>query len=226
MLSVTGLAKHYDSPHGRKVLFEDLSFDLPPSGRLGVLGRNGQGKSTLIKILGGVLAPSAGRTERRMSVSWPLGFGGGFQGSLTGLDNIRFISRIYGREIDEVTERTESFAELGEDLTMPIKHYSSGMRARLAFGLSLAIEFDCYLIDEIIAVGDVGFREKCQHELFERRAHRAFVIATHDLDFMRSTCERAIIIDNGRAKLFDDIDLAVDIYANLKINRQPAVHDV
>lgn len=225
MLSVSGLSKHYDTPSGRKVLFEDLSFDLPPSGRLGVLGRNGQGKSTLIKILGGVLSPSAGRIERHMSVSWPLGFGGGFQGSLTGIDNIRFISRIYRREYDEIIDRTEAFAELGEALTMPIKHYSSGMRARLAFGLSLAIEFDCYLIDEIIAVGDAGFREKCQHELFERRAHRAFVIATHDVNFMRATCERAIIIEGGRAKLFDDIDLAVEIYSHIGLSRQPATHD-
>lgn len=215
MLVVEGLSKHYETPAGRRVLFEDLSFDLKPSGRLAILGRNGQGKSTLIKMLGGVLRPTAGQIRWTMSPSWPLGFGGGFQGSLTGLDNIRFISRIYDRPIEAVIERTEGFAELGSALAMPIKHYSSGMRARLAFGLSLAIDFDCYLIDEIIAVGDLRFREKCEHELFERRAHKAFVIASHDTAFMRATCERAIIVEGGRAKLFEDMDLALDIYAAL-----------
>ena len=115
----------------------------------------------------------------------------------------------------EVIARTEGFAELGSALAMPIKHYSSGMRARLAFGLSLAIDFDCYLIDEIIAVGDLRFREKCEHELFERRAHKAFVIASHDTAFLKATCERAIIVEGGRAKLFEDMDVALEIYAAL-----------
>jgi capsular polysaccharide transport system ATP-binding protein len=220
MLTVTRLSKHYDTPQGRRVLFEDLSFDLPASGRLGILGRNGQGKSTLIKILGGVLTPTKGHVAWGETPSWPLGFSGGFQGSLTGLDNIRFISRIYDRPTEEIVVRTEAFAELGDALTMPVKHYSSGMRARLAFGLSLAIEFSCYLIDEVIAVGDASFQEKCQHELFERRAHRAFIIASHDLAFIRATCERAIIIEDGRAKLFDDIDLAIEIYMSLGRRRQ------
>ncbi|HET9160755.1 MAG TPA: ABC transporter ATP-binding protein [Caulobacteraceae bacterium] len=215
MLEVCRLSKQYESPSGPRVLFQELSFTLPQSGRLAILGRNGQGKSTLIKILGGVLIPTAGQVDWRMTPSWPLGFGGGFQGSLTGLDNIRFVSRIYDRPYEEVVERTEAFAELGRDLAMPVKLYSSGMRARLAFGLSLAIDFDCYLIDEIIAVGDAGFREKCQIELFERRAHRAFVIASHDLALLRATCEQAILIEDGRAKVFDDMELAADIYESL-----------
>ena len=161
MLTVEGLGKRYGGANGHS-LFEDLSFSLPPGGRLAVLGRNGQGKSSLIKILGGVLAPSSGRVSWGMSPSWPLGFAGGFQGSLTGLDNIRFISRIYGQPIEEMIRRTDDFAELGEALRQPLKHYSSGMRARLAFGLSLAIEFDCYLIDEVIAVGDSAFQRRCQ----------------------------------------------------------------
>lgn len=215
MLSVRNLAKRYPGPHGDRTLFEDLSFTLPRGGRLGVLGRNGQGKSTLIKILGGVLTPTAGQIDWDMRPSWPLGFSGGFQGSLTGLDNIRFISRIYQQPVEAIAERTESFAELGDALTMPIKHYSSGMRARLAFGLSLAIEFDCYLIDEIVAVGDRGFQEKCRRELFDSRAERAFIIASHDLALIGATCQQALIIEEGRAKLFDDVDLAIDVYAAL-----------
>jgi len=210
---VLNLAKHYPGPRGEMLrLFENLSFELTRNGRLAVLGRNGQGKSTLVKILGGVVAPSAGEARWSMTASWPLGFGGGFQGGMTGLDNIRFIARVYGRAPQATLERVEAFAELGEALEKPVRFYSSGMRARLAFGLSLAIEFDCYLIDEVIAVGDLVFAHKCEHELFERRADRAFVIASHDLALIRRTCERAIVIERGRAKLFDDIETAIAIY--------------
>jgi capsular polysaccharide transport system ATP-binding protein len=215
MLKVSGLAKSYPGAHGQRGLFDDLSFEVAQSGRLAVMGRNGQGKSTLIKILGGVLAPTAGQVIWSMRPSWPLGFAGGFQGSLSGLDNIRFISRVYGRPVEEIIERAEDFAQLGEALTMPLKHYSSGMRARLAFGLSLAVEFDCYLIDEVIAVGDSLFRRKCEDELFGRRADRAFIIASHDTEFLRRTCDRAIIIESGRAKLFEDLETALEIYADL-----------
>ncbi|WP_240612161.1 ABC transporter ATP-binding protein [Brevundimonas vesicularis] len=183
---------------------------------MAVLGRNGQGKSTLIKILGGVLAPTAGIVDWKMSPSWPIGFGGGFQGSLSGLDNIRFITRIYERSYDEVFERVESFAELGTALERPVKHYSSGMRARLAFGLSLAIDFDCYLIDELVAVGDARFQAKCAEELFGARRDRAFLIASHDMNLISHVCERALIVEGGRAKMFDDIGEAVDVYSWLR----------
>ncbi len=189
---------------------------------MAVLGRNGQGKSTLIKILGGVLLPTTGVVTWQMTNSWPLGLDGGFQGSLTGLDNIRFISRIYQRPFEEIFAFTEDFAELGKAMYMPMKHYSSGMRARLSFGISLAIEFDCYLIDEVISVGDASFRSKCEGELFGKRAHRSFIIASHDLGFIRSTCTRAIIIEKGRAKIFDDIDLAVDIFNAIGARPQDA----
>jgi len=212
MLSVRNLRKSYPSPSGERDLFRGLSFDLPRSGRLAIFGRNGQGKSTLIKILGGVLWSNAGSVRWSMTGSWPLGFSGGFQGGLTGVDNIRFVSRIYNKPFDVIAARTEDFAELGEALLMPVKYYSSGMRARLAFGLSLAIEFDCYLIDELVSVGDASFREKCQDELFGRRADRAFIIASHDTEFLRQTCNCAIVIDRGRAKVFDDINLAAEIY--------------
>lgn len=212
MLVVNGLFKQYWRNGAPLVLFRDLSFQLPPGGRLAVLGRNGQGKSTLIKILGGVVEPTAGRVSWSMSSSWPLGFGGGFQGGMTGYDNIRFLARIYRRQAQDILDRVEGFANLGSALSTPVKYYSSGMRARLAFGLSMAIEFDCYLIDEIVAVGDALFTQKCKDELFDLRGDRAFVIASHDLDFLRTTCNLALVIESGRAELFDDVNVAIDAY--------------
>ncbi len=213
-LSLRNVSKTY---HGAaKPLFEGLSFDLQRSGRIALLGRNGQGKSTLIKMLGGAIPPSSGVIEWRMSSSWPIGFAGGFQGSLTGNDNIRFLSRIYERDYREVHDKVESFAELGKALTQPVKFYSSGMRARLAFGLSLAIDFDCYLIDELVAVGDARFQRKCGEELFEHRGHRAFIMASHDMSIVKERCDQALIIEGGTCKVFDDINEAVEIYTWLR----------
>jgi capsular polysaccharide transport system ATP-binding protein len=212
MLVVRNLAKHFMRDGRPHRLFRDLSFTLAPSERLAILGRNGQGKSTLIKILGGVLAPASGDVRWTMSASWPLGFGGAFQGALTGVDNIRFLARIYDRPIAQMLQEVEAFAELGDALTIPVKYYSTGMRARLAFGMSLAIEFDCYLIDEVIAVGDASFRRKCEVELFEKRRERSFVIASHDLVFIKDTCDRALIIESGRTALYDDLDEALEVY--------------
>lgn len=215
-LNVEGLGKTYSRARSKTPVFSNLSFTLQRSSRLAILGRNGQGKSTLIKILGGVLQPSVGHVTWNMSASWPIGFGGGFQGSMSGLDNIRFLSRLYRKKYETVLERVDAFAELGSALQLPVKHYSSGMRARLAFGLSLAIEFDCYLIDELVAVGDARFQQKCQDELFGRRGDRAFMMASHDMNLIASLCDRALLIENGQAKMFDDVGEAVEIYAWLR----------
>jgi capsular polysaccharide transport system ATP-binding protein len=221
LLVVEGLT-HQFMRHGRpNVLFRDLSFQLEPGGRLAVLGRNGQGKSTLLKILGGVQAPTAGHVYwGNTDPSWPIGFSGAFQGSLTGLDNILFISRLYRRRPEDVWRRTEEFAELGEALTQPVKQYSTGMRARLGFGLSLAIEFDYYLIDEVIVVGDARFQQKCHDELFNKRGKRAFIVATHDFNFVTAMCERAIVIESGQARVYDDIDEAIAV-ANGQLQMAP-----
>ena len=203
--------------HGAvRPVFQDIDFTLGRSGRLAILGRNGQGKSTLIKILGGILPPSEGEIAWNMSPSWPIGFGGGFQGSLSGLDNIRFLARLYNRDYAETLARVDDFAELGRSLRLPVKHYSSGMRARLAFGLSLAIEFDCYLIDELVAVGDARFQQKCQEELFTHRKDRAFMMASHDTHMIAHYCDRAIIIESGKCKIFEDVQEAVEIYSWLR----------
>lgn len=213
-LSVEGVAKAY--PPSTRRIFSDINFTLPRNGRLALLGRNGQGKTTLIRLLGGVQNPTEGRIRWNMTPSWPIGFGGGFQGSLTGLDNIQFLARIYKRDYKDLLARVDDFAELGRSLRQPVKHYSSGMRARLAFGLSLAIEFECYLIDELVAVGDARFQMKCREELFERRGERAFLMASHSPELIMETCDRALILESGKAKIFDDVEEAVDIYTWLR----------
>lgn len=215
MITCENISKSYRVGHGRNEVFKGINFKLPKGERLALLGRNGAGKSTLIKLIGGVELPDSGRIVRGMTTSWPIGFNGGFQGSLTGYDNARFIARIYGSSYSEIRQFVEEFSELGKALSMPVKTYSSGMRARLAFALSLAIEFDCYLIDEVILVGDQNFHRKCQFELFEKRADRGMIIASHSMDTIRETCSRALVIHNGCGSLFSDIDEAINFYDSL-----------
>ena len=145
-------------------------------------------------------------------MSWPIGFAGGVHTMLTGNDNIRFVARIYGKSVAEVRDFVEDFAQLGRFLSEPVRTYSSGMQARLNFGLSLAVEFDCYLIDEVLAVGDSRFQQRSHDELFVKRADRAMILASHMPEIVRSYCTRALVLYRGRGKLFDNLDLALDIY--------------
>lgn len=214
MIICQNIYKSYTHNAQRKRVLNDVNLVVQRGERVALLGRNGAGKSTLIKLIGGVEMPSSGKIMHGMSVSWPLGFAGGFQGSMTGYDNARFIARIYERDYSDIRAFVEDFTELGPQLKMPVKTYSSGMRARLAFALSLAIEFDCYLIDEIILVGDQNFHRKCHYELFEKRSDRAMILATHSTELVRSICNRAVLIHNGQATTYDDVNLAVDIYSN------------
>lgn len=215
MISCENLCKTYKHGAGRKEVLRGVNLLVDRGERVALLGRNGAGKSTLIKLIGGVEMPTAGKITRQMSVSWPLGFGGGFQGSLTGYDNAKFIARIYNRDYKDIRGFVEEFTELGKQLKMPVKTYSSGMRARLAFALSLVIDFDCYLIDEVLLVGDQNFQKKCQYELFERRTNRSIIFASHSFDLVKSVCNRAIVINEGRATDYTDIDLALETYSNL-----------
>jgi capsular polysaccharide transport system ATP-binding protein len=215
MIVCDDIHKSYPLGHGRKKVLNGIDLVVKPGEHIGFLGRNGAGKTTLIKLIGGVEHPTSGKLNRTMSVSWPLGFGGGFQGSLTGYDNARFIARIYGRQYSEIREFVEDFTELGRQLSMPVKTYSSGMRARLAFALSLAIEFDCYMIDEVIMVGDQNFQRKCHVELFEKRGDRALILASHHEDIIRQYCDRALILHQGKGRVFDDVELALKIYEDL-----------
>lgn len=215
MIQCCNLYKHYRSGSVSKAVLKGVDFVINPRDRVALLGRNGAGKSTLIRLIGGVEMPTSGKIIRQMSCSWPLGFNGGFQGSLTGYDNARFIARIYGKPYREMREFVEDFTELGGQLRIPVKLYSSGMRARLAFALSLAIEFDCYLIDEVIMVGDKSFQDKCKAEFFEKRDDRALLLASHSLGTVRQYCNRAILLDQGVATMYEDVSEAVSIYEGL-----------
>lgn len=215
MIRGVSIVKEYHGSAGPKRVLDGVNFEIRAGERLAMLGRNGAGKSTLVRIIGGVERPTSGRIDRTMSMSWPLGLAGGFQGSLTGHDNIKFVARIYDRPISEVRDFVADFSELGAHLAEPVKTYSSGMRARLAFGLSLAIDFDCYLIDEVIFVGDQRFHRRCRYEIFERRPDRALLLVSHDAAILREYCNGAIVMHRGRGKTFFDVDLAIDIYNGL-----------
>ncbi|PJG45151.1 ATP-binding protein (plasmid) [Sphingobium sp. LB126] len=215
MIICKNIYKNYTHGNRHKKVLDNVNLVVSRGERIALLGRNGAGKSTLIKLIGGVEMPTSGAITREMSVSWPLGFAGGFQGSLTGYDNARFIARIYQRDYTDLRAFVEDFTELGSQLKMPVKTYSSGMRARLAFALSLAIEFDCYLIDEIILVGDQNFHRKCHYELFEKRKDRAMILASHSMEVVRDYCSKAVIINQGKADIFDDVHLAIDKYLSL-----------
>jgi capsular polysaccharide transport system ATP-binding protein len=215
MIICRNICKTYAHGKMRKQVLNNVNLVVERGQRMALLGRNGAGKSTLIKLIGGVEMPTSGKITRQMTVSWPLGFAGGFQGSLTGYDNARFIARIYQRSYVQVRDFVEEFTELGQQLKMPVKTYSSGMRARLAFALSLAIEFDCYLIDEIILVGDQNFHRKCHYELFEKRRDRAMILASHSTEVVREYCDRAVVIHKAVATDYEDVNLALDTYSNL-----------
>ncbi|KGQ66642.1 ABC transporter ATP-binding protein [Gallibacterium anatis] len=214
MISVEHVYKKYQTRTGSVTVLNDINFSLNKGEKIGILGRNGAGKSTLIRLMSGVEAPTSGTIRREMSISWPLAFSGAFQGSLTGMDNLRFICRIYNADIDYVTEFTESFSELGNYLYEPVKNYSSGMKARLAFALSLSVEFDCYLIDEVIAVGDSRFSNKCRYELFEKRRDRSIILVSHSPTAIRQYCDNAMVLDQGKMRQFSSIDEAYQFYNN------------
>ncbi|MEM9084359.1 MAG: ABC transporter ATP-binding protein [Pseudomonadota bacterium] len=215
MIDVRNIHKEYRSGKVSKQVLKGVDFTINPRDRIGLLGRNGAGKSTLIRLIGGVEIPTSGKIRRRMTCSWPLGFNGGFQGSLTGYDNARFIARIYDKPFAQMLDFIEDFTELGANLRMPVKIYSSGMRARLAFALSLAIEFECYLIDEVIMVGDKSFQDKCKSEFFEKRQDRALLLASHSLSMVHEYCNRAIVLHEGKATMYEDVTEALAIYETL-----------
>jgi capsular polysaccharide transport system ATP-binding protein len=200
---------------GRRRVLDGISFSVGMGERMAILGRNGAGKSTLVNILSGLQRPTSGRIHRGLHMSWPLAFGGGFDGELTGADNVRFISRLYDAPIKETFDYVADFTELGAQLNVPMRFYSSGMRMRLAFALSLAIQFECLLIDEVILVGDRRFQQKCHDELFQNRKTCAMIVAIHDIGFVKEYCAKVLILMDGRGRVFDNIDLAEAIYTTL-----------
>jgi capsular polysaccharide transport system ATP-binding protein len=212
MIELANLSKIYHTRQGRRTVLDGINLRVVKGEKIGILGRNGAGKSTMIRMISGAELPSAGKIRRGMSVSWPLAFGGAFQGSLTGMDNLRFICRVYGADAKAAEPFVQEFSELGYYLREPVKTYSAGMRARLAFAISMAIEFDCFLIDEIIAVGDSRFHSKCHHELFEKRRDRSLIIVSHDAGYIREHCDCAAVLVQGKLHTFEQVDDAYTFY--------------
>lgn len=215
MIRLTDVCKDYDTKVGPRRVLDHINLTINPGERVGILGRNGAGKSTLVRLISGAEQPTLGTIERNMSVSWPLAFTGGFHGALTGADNVRFICRIYGVDFEPRFKFVEEFSQLGIYLNEPVQKYSSGMRARLAFAISMTIDFDCYLLDEVMAVGDESFRERCKYELFEKRKDKAMLIVSHSHRYLRGTCDRFLLFRDGRIDEFDDFNEVYFLYKEM-----------
>ena len=212
MLSVEQVSKIYETRHGPYKVFDNVSFMLQRGRNLGILGRNGAGKSTMIRLISGAERPTTGRIRRGMRISWPLAFVGAFAHNLTGLDNLKFVCRVYGIDYKPLVPFVEDFTELGPFFREPVLHYSHGMMTRLAFALSMAIEFDCFLIDEAMIVGDVRFHQRCRYELFQKRKDRAFILVSHDVHAIKTYCENAVVLHEGRLFSFPGVDAAYTFY--------------
>lgn len=212
MISMHNVSKSYETRLGQRTILNNINFELARGKNMGILGRNGAGKSTLIRLIAGAEKPTSGTINRGMSVSWPLAFSGAFQFHLTGLDNLKFICRVYGVDYKPLVPFVEEFTELGVYFREPVLHYSMGMMTRLAFALSMAIEFDCFLIDEAMVVGDAHFHERCHIELFEKRKDRAFIMVTHDANSIRQYCESACVLKDGKLLSFPTVDEAFEFY--------------
>jgi capsular polysaccharide transport system ATP-binding protein len=212
MIEFRDVSKHYNTTRGRKVVLDHLTLTLPAGKKIGVLGRNGAGKSTLLGMVAGVSRPSSGEIRRHASISWPLGFGGSFHPELTGAQNVRFVARIYGIDTDSLVAYVNDFAELGDFMDMPVRSYSSGMRARLAFGMSMGVAFDWYLVDEITAVGDTRFRKKSLAVFKSRLKNAGLLMTSHAPETIRTYCSSGIVLEKGRVRYFEDVEEAIAVH--------------
>ena len=212
MISLHNVSKHYRTAESRRVVLDRVDAVFPSGRRVGVLGANGAGKSTLIRMLAGVEAPNAGVIRRQGRVSFPLGFGGTFHPKLSGRENVVFLARLYGCSERHVLRYVDEFAELGEYLAMPVQTYSSGMRAKLAFGACLAIDFDIFLIDEVTAVGDAKFQVRCQAAFEERMSTSDIIMVSHSLSTIRAYCDTGAVLVDGRLRVFGDLDGAIEAH--------------
>lgn len=212
MIAFQNVSKSFNTGFGKNLVLNDINLQVKPGQRLGILGINGSGKSTMVRLLSGACKPSKGTVIRSMSVSWPLGLTGGFQTKLTGLDNVRFICRVYGLHPDNGIAFIEDFTELGKFLKEPVHTYSSGMRSKLAFAISFLVDFDCYLIDEALAVGDARFQERCHHQLFERRKDAALVLVSHSNQLIRQYCDSAVLLKDKTIHHFNSLEEAIENY--------------
>lgn len=225
MIELQNLTKSYRLTSGeRRYVFRDLNFRFPDGANIGLIGRNGAGKSTLLRLIGRMDQPDHGRVVTDMRISWPVGLSGGLQGSLTGRDSVKFVCRIYGTSREEMLEKiafVQDFAEIGEYFDQPVKSYSSGMRARLNFGLSWAFDFDYYLMDEIGAVGDARFKQKSR-ELMESRISRSnIILVSHAMPEIARLCNVVVLVDAGRAMLYEDVQEGIRAYQEAAGAPQP-----
>tara|TARA_R110002049_G_scaffold305218_1_gene501538 strand:- start:531 stop:1199 length:669 start_codon:yes stop_codon:yes gene_type:complete len=213
------LTKSYRVRGMRKVVIDNLNMELPTGHSLALLGRNGAGKSTLLQIIAGTLRPDSGQVVSNGSISWPVGFGGSFHPDLTGAQNVRFVARIYGVDTDALVDFVEDFAEIGKHFHMPVRSYSSGMKSRLAFGTSMGIQFDTYLVDEVTAVGDAAFRKKSQEVFGERMKVSSAILVSHDMGQVREICDTGIVLAEGSLRYFDNIEEAVEAHLEIVAQR-------
>jgi len=190
-------------------VIQRLNLTLPTGRSLALLGGNGAGKTTLLQLIAGTLPPDTGRVWSDGSISWPVGFAGSFHRDLTGAQNTRFLARVYGADTDELMDFVQDFAEIGKHFHMPIRTYSSGMRSRLTFGISMGIPFDTYLVDEVTAVGDARFRRKSAAVFRERILNSSAILVNHNLNELREYCDAAIVLHEGQLTFFADLDEAV-----------------
>ena len=215
MIKIENLTKSYRTPAGRHYVFKNLNIEIPSEKSVAFIGRNGAGKSTLLRMIGGIDRPDSGKIITNKTISWPVGLAGGFQGSLTGRENVKFVARLYAKqeELKEKVEFVEEFAELGKYFDMPIKTYSSGMRSRLGFGLSMAFKFDYYIVDEVTAVGDARFKEKCAQLFKERHKESSFLMVSHSLNSLKEFCDVAIVFkDDNAVGFYEDVQSGIDAY--------------
>ena len=218
MIVLENATKFYKTKQDRKYILKDVSIVIPENKNVGILGINGAGKSTLLRMLGGIDFPNSGKIYSDKSFSWPMGLGGGFQGSMTGKQNVKFVCRVFNRnktEIDEIIEFVKDFSELGNYFDMPIKVYSSGMRGRLSFGLSLAFDFDYILIDETLSVGDARFKKKSKEALLKKIESSNVLMVSHSMNDLKSICDSGILVNDGNVVYYENIDDAIQEYQNL-----------
>jgi capsular polysaccharide transport system ATP-binding protein len=215
LIRLENVTKSYLTLRGRAVVFRDLSIDFPDDVNVGLIGRNGAGKSTLMRLLSSVDLPDSGKIVTRGRISWPVGLRGGLEAKLTGRDNVKFVCRIQGVRGAGMKEKirfVQEFAELGEYFDRPVSGYSSGMRARLAFGASMAFEFDYYLIDEVMAVGDARFRKRSRALFQERLKDSKLILVSHNMKLIRTMCDSVVLLENGRANYYDDASEGIAAY--------------
>ena len=215
MLELQHITKSYPTPQGRRYVFRDLSFVFPEGANVGLIGRNGAGKSTLLRILGGIDMPDSGHVHTQCRISWPVGLSGGFLTMLSARENVEFVSRIqgaHGRDLRRKVDFVRQFAEIDEYFDLPMKSLSSGMRSRVAFGLSMAFDFDYYLIDEVMAVGDAQFRKKSREVLKERLTRANLILTSHNMPDIRQYCDLVVVVDRGNTVLFTDVEAGIRNY--------------